>query len=184
MVVDRANGGSRCRTVRATRLGIRLPQPERPAVPLSRGRRNSPVEPRWQLAFPAPNGSKLPRLRMTRSSSPQPHPKWAHDPVGHMRMAPPLVPSLIVRPARPHRGLAALPRRRWLPAALGQAPAPAINPALDRAIKLGPAPVAALAAEAEQAVVAGPALVLATLPVLAAAINPAVVGTNSRFGGE
>ena len=99
-------------------------------------------------------------------------------------MAPPPVPSPIMRLARPHRVLAPLPRRRWLPAAPGQAPAPEINPALDRATKPGPAPVAALAAEAEQAVVAGPALVLATLPVLAAAINPAVVGTNSRFGGE
>jgi len=77
-----------------------------------------------------------------------------------------------------------LPRRRWLPATPGQALAPEINPVLDRATKPGPAPVAALAAEAEQAVVAGPALALATLPVLAAAINPAVVGTNSRFGGE
>src|SRR5688572_5665437 len=153
MFVDRANGGSRCRTVRATKLGIRLPQPERPAVPLSRGRRNSPVERRWQLAFPAPNGSKLPRPRMTRSSSPRPHPKWAHDPVGHMPMAPPLVPSLIVRPARPHRGLAALPRRRWLPATPGQALAPEINPVLDRATKLEPARVAAVAAEVEQAVV-------------------------------
>jgi hypothetical protein len=98
-------------------------------------------------------------------------------------MAPPLVPSPIMRPARPHRGLAALPRRRWLPAAPGQAPAPAINPALDRATKPEPARVAALAAEVEQAVVAEPAPVLATLPVLAAAINPAAVGTNSRFGG-
>ena len=39
-------------------------------------------------------------------------------------------------------------------------------------------------AEAELAVVAGPALALATLPVLAAAINPAEVGTNSQFGGK
>jgi hypothetical protein len=77
-----------------------------------------------------------------------------------------------------------LPRQRWLPAAPGQAPAPAINPALDRATKPGPALVAALAAEAEQAVVTGPALALATLPVLAAAMSPAEVGTNSRFGGK
>ena len=39
-------------------------------------------------------------------------------------------------------------------------------------------------AEAELAVVAGPALALATLPVLAAAINPVEVGTNSQFGGK
>ena len=70
-----------------------------------------------------------------------------------------------------------MPRRRRL-AALGPVPAPAINPALDRATKPG------LAAEAELAVVAGPALALATLPVLAAAINPVEVGTNSQFGGK
>src|SRR4051794_41939356 len=35
--VDRAHGGSRCRIVRAIRLGSRLPQPELPAAPLSRG---------------------------------------------------------------------------------------------------------------------------------------------------
>jgi hypothetical protein len=104
--------------------------------------------------------------------------------VGHMPMAPPLVLPPIVRPARPHRVLAALPRRRWLPAAPGQAPDPVTPPALDRETKPGPAPVAALAAEAEQAVVAGPALALATLPVLAPAISPAEVGTNSRFGGK
>lgn len=77
-----------------------------------------------------------------------------------------------------------MPRRRWLPASPGLVPAPAISPALDRATNPGPAPVAALAAEAEQAVVAGPALALATLPARVPAINPEVVGTNSRVGGK
>ena len=95
-------------------------------------------------------------------------------------MAPPLVPSPIMRPARPHRGLAALPRRRWLPASPGLAPAPAISPALDRATKPGPAP----AAEAEQAVVAEVEPAVAAGPAKVPAINPEVVGTNSRFGGK
>ena len=83
-----------------------------------------------------------------------------------MPMAPPPEPSPIHEGGVSTQGAGSVPRRRWLPAAPGQAPAPAINPALDRAIDPGPAPVAALAAEAEQAVVAGPALALATLPVL------------------
>ena len=125
---------------------------------------------------------------MTKSSSPRLHPRWAHDLVGHMPMAPPLVPSPIMKVACPPKGPAAFPRRRWLPAAPGQAPAQATLAALDRETKPGPA-VAALeaapvvAVEVEPAAAAGPALAPATLPARVQAINPGV-GTNSRLGGK
>jgi hypothetical protein len=108
-----------------------------------------------------------------------------------MLMAPPPVPSLIVRAACPPREL---------PAAPGLAQAPVTPPVPDRETKpglgvaavtaaLAPAlaillalvPVVAVAAPVE-AINRAPDPV--TLTVLAAAINPAVVGTNSRFGDE
>jgi len=98
-------------------------------------------------------------------------------------MAPPLVPSPVLRAARPRRVLLAGP---------GLVPAPVTLPVLDLGTKPGlveadleaalalvPAAVAAAVA------VINPALVLATRPALAPAINLAeAVGTKSRFGDE
>ena len=132
----------------------------------------------------------MPRLKMTKLSSPLLHPKWARDRAGHMPMLPTLVPSPILG--------ARLPRQ--VAAVLGLAPAPVNLLVPDPVTKPG------LAA----AVAAAPALVLATLPALvpavavaalAAAISPArvpvalpapvpaisraaVVGTNRQFGDE
>ena len=116
-------------------------------------------------------------------------------------MAPPLVPSPIPRPARPHRGLAAS-RRRRRGAAPGLAPALVTLTVRDQATRMGwavAAPEAALAlargtqlvlapvvaGAAELVEVTNPAQVLVPLTALVPAINPVeVVGTKSRFGGE
>ena len=125
-------------------------------------------------------GSSLPRLKMTKLSSPLLRPKLAPDRVTHMPMVRPLVPSPVLEAARPHRVLAALPRHRRVAAApaAGLALAPATLPAL--------VPARALAeAEAEVAPVEviSPVLVLATLPAQVVETSPAVVGTRSQFGG-
>lgn len=174
MFVERANGGLRCRIIRAIGLGSRLSQPELPAVPLSHGRSNLPVERHSQPPFPAPNGCELLRLRRMRSSSPLRHPKWAHDPAGRMPMAPPLVPSPIMKPARPHKVLAAFLRHRRL-----------TIPGLALALKTLLLLVPAASAKATPVEVINPALVLVINPVLIPAINPAeMVGTSSRFRGK
>ena len=101
-----------------------------------------------------------------------------------MPMVPPLVPSPVLKAARPHKVLAAWFRHRRVAAA----PAAALALARVTLPVLVPAP-AVVAAETvpEMAAVevAGPALVLATLPALVLAINLAeAVGTSSRFRGE
>ena len=116
---------------------------------------------------------------MTKSSLPLPHPKWAHDLVGHMPTAPPLVPPPILRPVRPPRGLAAV------------APDPVLVPVspteLGQATKMGWAVAAreAAPAPARESQLALDPVVVAAAPVAELAINPAeVVGTRSRLGGE
>jgi hypothetical protein len=136
----------------------------------------------------------LPRLKMTKLSSPLLHPKWARDRAGHMPMVPTLVPSPILGARLPSQ----------VAAVLGLVPAPVTLLVPDPVTKPG---------LAVAAVVAAPALALATLPALvpavagaaevalAAAISPArvpvalpapvpaispaaVVGTNRQFGDE
>src|SRR5215212_5022557 len=112
---------------------------------------------------------------MMRSSLPLPHQRWAHVPVGHTQMAPPLVPSPIPRPARPHRGLAAS-RRRRRGAAPGVAPAPVTLTVLDQATRMGwavAAPEAALALARETQLVLAPEVAGAAAPV--EGTNPAQV---------
>src|SRR5688572_17004693 len=107
-----------------------------------------------------------------------------------MPMAPPPAPSPIMRVVCPLRELAAVP---------GPAQAPATPPVPDRETRLGPAvvvaaalalalailpalvPVVAVAAEAAPVEAINRAPDRVTLTVLAAAINPAVVGTNCQF---
>jgi hypothetical protein len=106
-------------------------------------------------------------------------------------MAPPLVPSPIMRAACP-------PRQAAAP---GLAPDPATHPVPDPATKLAlagaavvaalaqvlailPAQVLVVAAEAAPVEVVGPAQAQATLTDPVPAINPAVVGTRSRFRDE
>jgi uncharacterized membrane protein (DUF373 family) len=92
-------------------------------------------------------------------------------------MAQPLVPSPVLREARPHKVLAALLRHRRLEAALAAAPALA---RVTRRV-LVPAP----AAVAGPVAVVALALVLATLLALVPAISPAeAVGTSFRIGGD
>ena len=87
-------------------------------------------------------------------------------------MAPPLVPSPIMKPARPHKVLAAFLRHRRL-----------TIPAL--ALKTLLLLVPAASAKATPVEVINPALVLVINPVLIPAINPAeMVGTSSRFRGK
>jgi hypothetical protein len=102
-----------------------------------------------------------------------------------MPMVPRLVPSPVLKAARPHKVLAALFRRHRVAAALvvALARAPATLPVLVPA----PAQVAEAEAEAEVAPVEviSPVLVLATLPAQVPAISPAeVVGTRSQFDGD
>jgi hypothetical protein len=107
-----------------------------------------------------------------------------------MPMVPPPVPSPVLRAARLSKELVAL-------AVPGLVPVLGILRAPDRvtkpepgAVALAAAPAPALAtplvqvpAEAAPVAVINPAQVLATLPALAAAINPAeAVGTRTLFG--
>jgi hypothetical protein len=94
-------------------------------------------------------------------------------------MAPPLVPSPVLRPARPHKALAALLRHRRLETALAGALA------LGRVTLRVLVPDPAVVAEAGLVAVAVPAPVPAILPALVPAISPAeAVDTNCRIGGE
>ena len=96
-----------------------------------------------------------------------------------MPMAPPLVQSPVLRPARPHKVLAALLRHRQLETALAAALA------LARVTLRVLVPAPAVVAEAGPVAVAALAPVLAILPALVPAISPAeAVGTNCRIGGE
>jgi len=98
-------------------------------------------------------------------------------------MVPRLVPSPVLKAARPHKVLAALLRRHRVAAALvvALAQAPATLPVLVPA----PAQVAEAEAEVAPVEVISPVLVLATLPAQVPAISPAeVVGTRSQFGGD
>ncbi len=153
-----------------------------------------PVGRRSQPPFLAPNGYELPPLKMTKLFLPPLRPKWAPDRVMPMPMAPPLVPSPVLRAARLRKVLLAVP---------GLGPAPVTLPVPDRATKPGPvaadleaAPAqgpatlpalvpAAVAVEVAPVAVINPAPVLVTLtaPVVEAA-PAAVVGTKTPFGGE
>jgi hypothetical protein len=87
-------------------------------------------------------------------------------------MAPPLVPSPIMKPARPHKVLAAFLRHRRL-----------TIPGLALALKTLLL-VPAASAKATPVEVINPALVLVINPVLIPAINAEMVGTSSRFRGK
>jgi hypothetical protein len=128
-----------------------------------------PVGRRSQPPFLALNGYELPRLKMTKLSSPLLRPKWAPDRATPMPLVRPPVPLPVLKAARPHKVLQAVP---------GLAPAPVTLPAPDRPTNPGPV-VADLEAAPAQGPVTRPALV----PVAVEAA-PAVVGTKTRFGGE
>ena len=137
----------------------------------------------------------MPRLRMTKLSSPLLHPKWAHAPVGHMPMAPPLGRSPIKRAACLPRELAA-----WVDPGLG--PAPVTLPAADQETRTVPAAavvvaalvpalvtlqalVPAVAAEAGPVEVTNPALDLVTLTALVLVTSLAAVeDTKCQFDDE
>ena len=108
-----------------------------------------------------------------------------------MPMALPLVPSPVLRAARPHKVLLTVPDLALALVTL---------PVLDRGTKPGLAAAAVAAAraqvpatlpalvpavaEAAPVAVINPAPVLVTRTALVPEISPAAVGTKSQFGGE
>ena len=135
----------------------------------------------------------MPRLKMTKLSSPLLRPKWAPDRVTPMPLVRPLVPLPVLEAARPPKVLVAVP---------GLALVPVTLPVPDRVTKTGPVgaePEAALAqgpgtlpalvpapvVGADPVAAINPAPVLATLTALVPAICRAeAVGTRSPFGDE
>jgi hypothetical protein len=100
-----------------------------------------------------------------------------------MPMVPRPAPSPVLKAARPHKVLAALPPR--LRVAAARAAARELAPVTLPALVPAPALVAVAEAEAAPVEVISPVLVLATLPAQVPAISPAeAVGTRSKFGGE